>query len=112
MSPTQIIVGLMLVGLLVLLVAPTLHRRSTNKSRVARRDQRLVRVAELRKQGKTAEFRMQGAQAGRMRDALLLLGVRAELDSDSMTSLLVVHTDDEEVCRALLTQNGIEIRPT
>ena len=112
MSPTQIIVGLMVLGVLVLLVAPTLHRRSTNKSRVARRDQRLERVAELRQQGRTAEYRMSGTQAARARDALLLQGVRAELDSDSESSLLIVDREDAEACEKALTQIGIEKRRT
>ena len=112
MSPTQIIVGLMVLGVLVLLVAPSLHRRSTNKSRIARRDQRLERVAEMREQDRTAEYRMSAAQSARVRDSLLLQGIRAELDSDSESSLLIVDIDDAGECEAALTQIGIEKRRT
>lgn len=110
MSPTQVLVALMIAGVAVLLVAPKIHRRSTQKSRIARRDQRMVRVADLRAEGQSAEYLMTNAQAAQMRDALLLNGVRAELAAVTNATLLVVDAADGPATEDRLSQAGIAIQ--
>lgn len=70
----------------------------------------MVRVAELRAQNHSAEYRMANAQAAQMRDSLLLIGVRAELAPDGDNSWLVVHVEDVVATEERITQAGIEIQ--
>lgn len=76
----MVIVGLIGTGFLVLLVAPTVHRRINARSRASAEASRVARANELRSSsdGAVREFD-DGAAAIRVRDRLLLRGVRAEV---------------------------------
>ncbi len=94
-----VVIGL---GFVVLLVAPTLHRRINANSRQRARSAKETRATELlnSKEGSSVRFD-NGGDAARLRDRLLIRGVRSELVSQSSSTLVVFHRDDQEQVRAV-----------
>ncbi len=99
----MIIAALVGAGILVLLVAPTIHRRINANSRAMAEKGRRDRADALRRSSTGAERLISDAAAAvRIRDALLLRGVRVELVQESEGVVLVYErADDETVARAI-----------
>lgn len=95
-------------GLVVLLVAPTIHRNINAKSRREAENQRVSRVASLRasEAGSEREF-AKATDAALLRDRLLLRGVRAELIQERGRTLLVYNATDDETVSALTLELDI-----
>lgn len=102
MQPWMILALLLGAGVVVLLIAPTLHRRSVSNSRAGLADARDRRVAELRAGPDAVEFDLAGKDALRIRDALLLRGVRTEVVRQAGGATLVGHSADREVIVAAI----------
>ena len=85
-------------GFIVLLIAPTIHRRINENSRNAAESARLSRANELRNSadGATLVFD-RAADATMLRDRLLLRGTRAELVEENGKVLLVYSKADQDV---------------
>lgn len=96
MQPWMILALLLGAGVVVLLIAPTLHRRSVASSRAGLADARDRRVAELRSGPDAIEFDLAGKDALRVRDSLLLRGVRTEVVQAATGATLVGHVADRE----------------
>lgn len=93
-------------GFVVLLIAPTIHRRINEKSRQAREDSRVSRAEKLRSSADGAVLTFdRSTQAARLRDKLLLRGVRAELIQEGSKTLLVYNKADEETVTAVRAEN-------
>ncbi len=89
-------------GFVVLLIAPTIHRKINEKSRRAREDSRVARAEALRTSadGTVLSFE-RSAHAAQLRDRLLLSGVRAELIQEEGHTLVVYNQNDEETVVAV-----------
>ena len=89
-----LVIGL---GFVVLLVAPTIHRRINHNSRERARLAKEARAKELRDSSSGRSIRFNTAQrAVRARDRLLISGIRAELVDEGTATALVFHQDDEQ----------------
>lgn len=105
MQPWMIIAGLVGAGVLVLLVAPTIHRRINARSRSQAEEGRRSRATQLRTSETGRERLFPDATAAvRLRDALLLRGVRVELVRESGGVVLVYDRDDEETVLAAIEE--------
>lgn len=91
-------------GVVVLLIAPTLHRRSVESSRAGLAASRDRRVAALRNSADGVEFPLDGRDALRVRDALLLRGVRTEVVTEGQTATLVGRVDDRSTIEAAIAE--------
>ena len=88
-----IVVG---IGFVVLLIAPTIHRRINENSRQQARDLKESRAAALLDSPEGSSLAFGDArQAAQLRDRLLIRGVRAELLRTPNETLVVFHTQDE-----------------
>lgn len=94
MQPWMILALMLGAGVVVLLIAPTLHRRSVANSRAGLAESRDRRVAELRAGPDSVEFDLAGKDALRVRDSLLLRGVRTEVIRNDTGATLVGHRSD------------------
>ena len=103
----MVIVGLIGAGFVVLLVAPTIHRNINAKSRATAEAGRIARANELRasSDGSVREF-TDAASAVRVRDRLLLRGVRAEVVPGHGHTALVYHAGDEPVIDEVIRELG------
>ncbi|MFT7473347.1 MAG: hypothetical protein ACI81L_000262 [Verrucomicrobiales bacterium] len=108
MAPWMVIVGLIGTGFVVLLVAPTIHRRINARSRHDAETARLERATRLRnsRDGASSTFNS-GADAVRVRDRLLLRGVRSELIYEGEQTLLVYPGEDGLVVEGVIAELGI-----
>ena len=104
MQPWMILALLLGAGVVVLLIAPTLHRRSVANSRAGLAASRDRRVAELRASPHGIEFPLPGRTALRVRDALLLRGVRTEVVTAGAEATLVGHVDDRATIEAAIEE--------
>lgn len=108
MAPWMVIVGLIGTGFVVLLIAPTIHRRINARSRHDAETARLERATRLRdsSNGGSTAF-VGGADAVRVRDRLLLRGVRSEMIYEDERTLLVYPSDDQDIVDSVVTELGI-----
>ena len=104
MQPWMILALLLGAGAVVLLIAPTLHRRSVAKSRAGLAASREQRVAQLRASAAGIEFPLGTRDALRIRDALLLRGVRTEVVNDGAQAMLVGNVDDRTAIEAAIDE--------
>lgn len=111
MQPWMIIAGLMTLGVLTLLVAPRIHRRSTQKAIAAATSHRSIRAEELARLPASVEHKMLSVEkACQARDALLLRGVRSAVRSENgVHSLIVEEVDDRVIAEVMST---IQDRPS
>jgi hypothetical protein len=108
MAPWMVIVGLIGTGFVVLLVAPTIHRRINARSRHDAETARLERAARLRDSsgGGSTTFTT-SSDAVRVRDRLLLRGVRSEMIYEDERTLLVYPAEDAVTVESVITELGI-----
>lgn len=99
----MIIAFVIAAGFLVLLVAPSIHRRSIQKSRDEAAAKKVQRAESFRHEHSTEEHEVRtAADAVRARDALMLQGVRSEVvTGDDGTVLLAANEDRPVVLRVL-----------
>ncbi len=95
-------------GFLTLLVAPTLHRRSNAKSRRAVAQSRTDRARLRLDEGAARREFSDAAACIRLRDRLLLRGVRAEVLDDSGRWLLLFDASDAETVDAAIDELDTE----
>lgn len=108
MQPWQILALVVGAGFLTLLVAPTIHRRINAKSRREVAESRAIRARERRSQGAAyREFR-DAAQCVRLRDRLLLRGVRSEVLEESDRWLLLFDAQDSATVEAVIAELDME----
>lgn len=95
MAPWMVIVGLIASGFLVLLIAPTVHRSINAKSRASVETARVDRANALRDSadGAIRSF-PDAATAMRVRDRLLLRGIRTEVVPEKGHVVLIHHLAD------------------
>lgn len=94
----------MTLGVLLLLVAPRVHRRSTQKAIAAATSHRSVRAEELAALPASVEHPMTSIdEACRARDALLLRGVRSAVRSENGVHSVVVEAVDERVIAEVMS---------
>lgn len=92
-------------GFVVLLIAPTIHRRINENSRQAREESRVSRAERLRSSADGAVLTFdRSIQAAQLRDKLLLAGVRVELLKEGSQTLVVYNRADEEMVTAVQEQ--------
>jgi len=105
----MVIAALIGAGVIVLLVAPTIHRRINAKSRETAESSRIERAQVLREspEGESTHFETT-AHAVKVRDRLLLSGVRAEIIRDGAKTALVYRSVDAPVVRALMDELDID----
>lgn len=105
----MVIVGLIAIGFVVLLVAPTVHRRINVRSQATAEASRVARANALRSSADGAVREFGDASAAiATRDRLLLRGVRAEVVPSAGSTSLIYHKDDSAVLEAVLTELGID----
>ncbi len=105
MQPWMIIAALIGVGILVLLVAPTIHRRINANSRAAAEQGRRDRADALRRSSSGAERLIADAGvAVRIRDLLLLRGVRVELVRESEGVVVVYERTHEDALERAIAE--------
>ncbi|MGI9604970.1 MAG: hypothetical protein ACR2P0_02405 [Acidimicrobiales bacterium] len=105
MPPWTILALILGIGFVVLLFAPRLHRRSMARSRESMESARLARVAAMRSKPSVIEIDVDSAvNAARIRDALLLRGVRVEIATDEDRHVLVTHESDETAVRSVIEE--------
>lgn len=83
-------------GFVTLLVAPTIHRRINAKSRGEVARSRAERARDRLSEGASSREFSDASRCVRVRDRLLLRGVRAEVLEDAGTWLLLFDADDAE----------------
>lgn len=98
------LIALLLVGCVVLLiVAPRLHRRSLDRARSRAEAARARRIDELRDRPDSIETVVPETVAAlEVRDALLLRGVRAEIVALPGATVLVHSPDDDPIVRDVI----------
>ena len=98
-QPWMIIAALILIGFVILLVAPTWHRRSIQNSREEAAARKRERARSFQQEETTeAHLVNDAASAVRARDALLLRGVRSEvIEADGQVVLLATAADRDTV---------------
>lgn len=101
----MVITGLILIGFVVLLVAPTIHRRINTNSRETAEAKRVARAHELQTSadGKTRTFDT-ASDAVRLRDRLLLRGVRSEVVTEEGKTTLIYRSFDNDVVESVLAE--------
>lgn len=103
----MVITGLLVIGFVVLIIAPTVHRRVNARSRHTAESQRLDRATALRDSpaGASRSF-ARATDAVAVRDQLLLRGVRCEVIADEPGADLVYRREDDDVVSALLEERN------
>lgn len=101
----MVITGLIVAGFVVLLIAPTIHRRINAKSRESAEAKRVARAHELQTstEGESRLFDV-AADAVKMRDRLLIRGVRSELVTENGQTTLIFRSADAETVTAVLEE--------
>lgn len=108
MQPWMIIAGLMGMGVLTLLVAPRIHRRSTQRAREAAIAHRAERAEELRRSSSSVEYHVPSLEHGHQaQDALLLRGVRTAVVDDSGRAIVVADERDDAIVGDVLAELGV-----
>lgn len=109
MAPWMVIVGLIGAGFVVLLVAPTIHRSINARSRARAEQVRVDRAQVLQSSsdGASREF-TSFAAAVRVRDRLLLRGVRAEVVDDEGRATLIYAADATDTIEEVMRELGID----
>ena len=104
----MVIVGLIGAGFVVLLVAPSIHRNINARSRATAEASRVERANQLRSSpdGAVREF-ADAAAALRVRDRLLLRGVRAEAVPSGSRTALIYHASDEGTLNSVIRELDI-----
>lgn len=104
----MIIAALVGAGILVLLVAPTIHRRINAKSRESAETRRIERAHTLRESpdGESTVFDTAN-HAVLVRDRLLLRGVRAEVTQEDGRTTLIYRSVDAPIVKSLMNELGI-----
>ncbi len=102
MAPWMVITGLIVAGFVVLLIAPTIHRRINTNSRETAEANRIARAQELQSSsdGESRPFG-NAADAVRMRDRLLLRGVRSEVVTEDGQTILIYRSSDADTVTAV-----------
>lgn len=95
-------------GFVTLLVAPTLHRRNKQKSRREVAQARTERARERRAEGAASRSFGEAAECVRVRDRLLLRGVRAEVLEEDGSWLLLFDGNDAETVDAAIAEVGTD----
>ena len=105
MAPWMVIVGLIGVGFVVLLIAPTIHRSINARSRASAEQARVARAELLRSspEGSSRSF-SSFAAAVQVRDRLLLRGVRAEVVPDEGRAALIYGVRDSETLESVMRE--------
>ena len=108
MAPWMIVALVIGAGFVVLLIAPTIHRKVNAKSRDEAEAKRLGRAESLRSSssGLVKGF-AKATDAAMLRDRLILVGVRSELIQEHGQTLVVYSTADSDAVDALVTELGI-----
>jgi len=91
-------------GFVTLLIAPTIHRRINAKSRQQVAQSRTDRARARRTGGAANREFSDAAQSIRVRDRLLLRGVRAEVLEESGSWLLLFEDDDVEAVDLVISE--------
>jgi len=101
----MVITGLIVIGFVVLLIAPTIHRRINEKSRHEAEAHRVARAQALQNSndGESRQFRSV-SDAISMRDRLLLRGVRSEVVDENGTTMLIYPAADSETVAAVAVE--------
>ncbi len=96
-------------GFIVLLIAPTIHRRINAKSRRVAESKRVDRAEALRTSpvGAVQSF-VKARDAALLRDRLILRGVRSELIQEAEKTLVVYNVSDTDAVNALMSELGID----
>lgn len=96
------------IGFVVLLIAPTIHRRINENSREQARAAKQSRASELLQSADGASLSFENAtSAAKLRDRLLIRGVRSELLPDAGKTLVVFDRSDEDKVLAVTRELGI-----
>lgn len=96
-------------GFVVLLIAPTIHRRINEKSRNEAESTRVSRAESLRTSADGATLHFDNAgKAALLRDRLLLNGVRSELIQEEAETLLIYNRGDEATVSNVKGELGID----
>lgn len=104
----MVIAGLLAIGFVVLLVAPTIHRRNTASSRLRAEEERVERAKQLRDSPEgSSKWFARTAHAVSARDRLLLRGVRSEVLAEGDGSILIYAEIHEERVAGVLSELGI-----
>lgn len=99
----MIIAVVIAAGFLVLLIAPSLHRRSIQKSRDEAAAKKVERAESFRRERSTEEHVLETpADAVRARDALMLQGVRSEVITGENGTVLLAANEDRPVVLEIL----------
>lgn len=108
MAPWMVIAALIGAGIVVLLIAPTIHRRINTKSRETAESTRIARAQALREShdGVSRIF-ANASHAVKLRDRLLLRGVRAEVISEGGQTILIYRSAEEPVVLSLMNELDI-----
>lgn len=96
MQPWMILALLIGAGFVTLLIAPTIHRRINAKSRGEVARSRAERARQRLSDGAASREFPDAATCVRIRDRLLIRGVRAEVLEESGTWLVLFDTEDAE----------------
>lgn len=105
MAPWMVITGLIVTGFVVLLIAPTIHRRINTKNRETAEANRVERAQRLQKSTDGESRRFDSASdAVAMRDRLLLRGVRAEVVNEGGQATLIYNSKDASTVDAVLVE--------
>lgn len=97
------------IGFVVLLIAPTIHRRINENSREQAKAAKETRAAALLESPDGASLSFPDAKsAAQLRDRLLIRGVRAELLWVAPHTLVVFDKSDEEQVLTVKSELGID----
>lgn len=109
MAPWMIVALVIAVGFVVLLIAPTIHRKINHNSRTQAENQRISRAESLRssEMGATLSF-ARAADAAAVRDRLLLNGVRAELVQENGETIMIYNSADKPTVKTVRSELGID----
>jgi len=109
MAPWMVIVGLIGIGFVVLLVAPTVHRSINARSRASAEQVRVERAHLLRSSPDGASRTFPSfAAAVQVRDRLLLRGVRAEVVQDEGRAALIYAAGESETLESVMRELDID----
>lgn len=108
MQPWMVLALLIGAGFITLLIAPTLHRRNNQKSRREVAQARTERAQVRRDEGAASRSFADAAQCVRVRDRLLLRGVRAEVLEEDGAWLLLFDADDGETVDGVIAEVGTD----
>jgi len=115
MQPWMIIALLMAAGFATLLIAPRVHRRSTQRAIAAADAHRAKRAAEFRDDPSSVEHPMASLEeALAVRDALLLRGVRSAVVGEPESAVVITRLSDSDAVSLARSEiaNGADPAPS